>query len=37
MTKKMTKNLAKELPILLKIPVTQEIQMQQMIALTKIE
>lgn len=37
MTKKMTKNLAKEMPILLKAPVTQEIQVQQMLALAKIE
>lgn len=37
LTKKMTKNLASELPVLLKIPVNQEIQLQQIIALTKIE
>ena len=33
----MTKNLANELPVLLKIPINQEIQLQQIIALTKIE
>jgi hypothetical protein len=37
LTKKMTKNLVNELPVLLKIPVNQEIQLQQIIALTKIE
>ena len=37
LTKKMTQNLAQEMPILMKIPVSQEIQLQQIIALTKIE
>lgn len=37
LTKKMSKSLAQELPILLKLPVNQEIQLQQMISLTKIE
>jgi hypothetical protein len=37
LTKKMTKNLAREMPTLLKIPVNQEIQLEQIISLTKIE
>ncbi len=36
-TKKMSKNLLKELPVLLKCPTTQEIQLEQIKALSKLE